>query len=123
MFPHLWLCNATFHMLQVSVNLRISFAFYSILPLLLICARRDKGFSYIKYPSIDHLGQAHPHQHLSKPTETTETICDGSLFLCYILPPLLHLSAFAQTIYLLRLTENEHLQTLFEKVIFIIKVC
>lgn len=77
--------------------------------------RRDTGFSYVKSSGIDNLIQNH-HQHLTKLKETTETICDGSLFLCYILPPLLHLCAFIQTIYLLRITDNEHLQTLFEKV-------
>lgn len=78
--------------------------------------RRDKGFSYVKNHGVDYLSQNH-HQHLtSNFKETTETVCDGSLFLCYVLPPLLHLFAFIQTIYLLRITDNEHLQTLFEKV-------
>ncbi|KAK4018762.1 uncharacterized protein LOC116917802 isoform X1 [Daphnia magna] len=82
---------------------------------LFTCYRRDTGFSYVKSSGIDNLIQNH-HQHLTKLKETTETVCDGSLFLCYILPPLLHLCAFIQTIYLLRITDNEHLQTLFEKV-------
>lgn len=62
--------------------------------------------------------QEHHKQILfESPTDSPEgAICEGSLFLCYILPPLLHLSAFIHTIWLLRLTDNEHLQTLFEKV-------
>ena len=81
-----------------------------------VLRRRDKGFSYVKYPNLDHLSQALQEHGVIQPPETTETVCDGSLFLCYILPPLIHLCAFVQTIYLLRITENEHLQTLFEKV-------
>ncbi|EFX72152.1 hypothetical protein DAPPUDRAFT_111071 [Daphnia pulex] len=81
----------------------------------LLTCYRDKGFSYINIPGVDHVSQ-NVYQHLTKSLDTPEVVCDGSLFLCYILPPLLHLGAFIQTIYLLRITDNEHLQTLFEKV-------
>lgn len=59
---------------------------------------------------------SHTSKRSTNMNAVADTACDGSLFLCYILPALLHLCAFLHTIYLLRLAENEHLQTLFEKV-------
>nr|CAH0106163.1 unnamed protein product [Daphnia galeata] len=102
---------------KIHLFLVTCFLIFGYVMQLFTCYRRDKGFSYIKFPDVDLLSQNF-HQHLgsNKSPETPETVCDGSLFLCYILPPLLHLGAFIQTIYLLRITDNEHLQTLFEKV-------
>lgn len=77
--------------------------------------RRDQGFSYLKHPGVGQHVTVHTKRSIPLLHDSADTVCDGSLFLCYILPALLHLCAFAHTIYLLRLTENEHLQTLFEK--------
>ncbi|XP_046636007.1 uncharacterized protein LOC124314721 isoform X2 [Daphnia pulicaria] len=100
---------------KIHLFLVTCFLIFGYVMQLLTCYRRDKGFSYIKIPGVDHVSQ-NVYQHLTKSPDTPEVMCDGSLFLCYILPPLLHLGAFIQTIYLLRITDNEHLQTLFEKV-------
>jgi len=85
------------------------FLIYGYVMQLFTCYRRDQGFSYIEVP-IDQ------SQLTLIVGNSTETQCKGNSILSYILPSLLHLCAFIHTIYLLRIAESEHLQTLFEKV-------
>ena len=114
-------------MLQVICIIKLILFLYFFFISFHVLYRRDQGFSYMNHRDLDHqLNHReqlhHKHSLTQDPSKSPESpsldgaICDGSLFLCYILPPLLHLSAFIHTIWLLRLTDNEHLQTLFEKV-------
>ncbi|XP_067007570.1 uncharacterized protein GrlHz isoform X3 [Anabrus simplex] len=70
----------------------------------LSCFRRDRGFCYKKQP-----------KHLSF-TDKYEQICYGSLPFTYIIPSVLHLSAYLYAVYLFRCKENEQLQNLMERV-------
>ncbi|XP_068084743.1 uncharacterized protein GrlHz isoform X4 [Anabrus simplex] len=69
----------------------------------LSCFRRDRGFCYKKQP-----------KHLSF-TDKYEQICYGSLPFTYIIPSVLHLSAYLYAVYLFRCKENEQLQNLMER--------
>jgi hypothetical protein len=66
------------------------------------CFRRDRGFDYKNESAVE--------------VKDHEYICYGNITFNYIVPSLLHFSAYVYALYLFRINENEQLQNLMERV-------
>jgi hypothetical protein len=67
-----------------------------------LCFRRDRGFDYKNESTTE--------------VKDREYICYGNIAFTYIVPSLLHFSAYVYALYLFRINENEQLQSLMERV-------
>ncbi|GLH04952.1 uncharacterized protein GBIM_10601 [Gryllus bimaculatus] len=65
------------------------------------CFRRDRGFCYkVSY---------------KVPVDTCQNICYGNVTFSYVVPSVLHFTAYLYAVYLFRIMENEQLQNLMER--------
>jgi len=66
------------------------------------CCRRDRGFDYKNQSNVEVVDH--------------EYICYGNTTFTYVVPSLLHMSAYGYALYLFRIHENEQLKSLMERV-------
>lgn len=67
------------------------------------CFRRDRGFCYQTYPLTLTLIKDH------------KKICYGSILFSYIIPSIIHFSAYLNALYTMRFKETERLESLMER--------
>ncbi|XP_015595027.1 uncharacterized protein LOC107267607 isoform X2 [Cephus cinctus] len=95
---------ANLHTFQVIVFMCIGYVLQYM-----ACFRRDRGFSYKLLPIT--------FEALKNNTKLREyeQICYENAVFSYLIPSVLHLSAYLYTVYLFRIKENEQLQNLMER--------
>lgn len=71
------------------------------------CFRRDRGFCYKLVPLALESSLEH---------ETYKEVCYGNVTLTYVGPSILHFLGFLYALYLFRISDNEQLQNLMERV-------
>ncbi|XP_068621517.1 uncharacterized protein GrlHz [Battus philenor] len=96
------ICFSHFHSAQVAV-----FMFLGYVLQYMACFRRDRGFCYKLVPlaltsSLEY--------------DTYKQICYGNVTLTYVGPSILHFAGFLYALYLFRISDNEQLQNLMERV-------
>ncbi|CAG9784447.1 unnamed protein product [Diatraea saccharalis] len=91
-----------FHSAQVAVFMILGYILQYM-----ACFRRDRGFCYKLVPLA-----------LTSPLEydAYKQVCYGNVTLTYIGPSVLHFLGFAYALYLFRISDNEQLQNLMERV-------
>ncbi|XP_044739781.1 uncharacterized protein LOC123301098 isoform X2 [Chrysoperla carnea] len=73
------------------------------------CFRRDRGFCYTLVPLL-----ATPYENAEE--RAYRQICYGSTGFSYIIPSVLHFSAYLYSLYLFRVSNNEQFQSMMERV-------
>ncbi|KAL4706030.1 hypothetical protein ACJJTC_014252 [Scirpophaga incertulas] len=96
------ICLSHFHSAQVAV-----FMFLGYILQYMACFRRDRGFCYKLVP----LALSSTLEY-----ETYKQVCYGNVTLTYIGPSILHFTGFSYALYLFRISDNEQLQNLMERV-------
>ncbi|XP_073941734.1 gustatory receptor-like Holozoa isoform X2 [Choristoneura fumiferana] len=96
------ICVSHFHSAQVAV-----FMFLGYILQYMACFRRDRGFCYKLVP----LALESPLEY-----ETYKEVCYGNVTLTYVGPSILHFLGFLYALYLFRISDNEQLQNLMERV-------
>ncbi|XP_063529178.1 uncharacterized protein LOC134740585 isoform X1 [Cydia strobilella] len=96
------ICLSHFHSAQVAV-----FMFLGYVLQYMACFRRDRGFCYKLVPLA---------LESSLEYETYKQVCYGNVTLTYIGPSILHFLGFLYALYLFRISDNEQLQNLMERV-------
>ncbi|XP_066581844.1 uncharacterized protein GrlHz isoform X2 [Prorops nasuta] len=95
---------ANMHTFQVTIFMCIGYVLQYM-----VCFRRDRGFCYkvipLEFQMLPNLNKENIY----------EPVCHGSVIFSYLIPSILHLSAYLYTIYLFRIKENEQLQNLMER--------
>ncbi|CAK1603176.1 unnamed protein product [Parnassius mnemosyne] len=96
------ICFSHFHSAQVAV-----FMFLGYILQYMACFRRDRGFCYKLVPlaltsSLEY--------------DAYKQICYGNVAFTYIGPSILHFAGFLYALYLFRISDNEQLQNLMERV-------
>ncbi|XP_064291993.1 uncharacterized protein GrlHz [Plodia interpunctella] len=99
------ICISHFHSAQVAV-----FMFVGYFLQYMACFRRDRGFCYKLVP----LALTSTLEY-----ETYKQVCYGNVTFTYIGPSILHFSGFLYALYLFRVSDNEQLQNLMERVFII----
>ncbi|KAG6454054.1 hypothetical protein O3G_MSEX008480 [Manduca sexta] len=95
-------CYSHFHSAQVAVLMFIGYVLQYM-----ACFRRDRGFCYKLVPlaltsSLEY--------------DTYKEVCYGNVMFTYIGPSILHFVGFLYALYLFRISDNEQLQNLMERV-------
>ncbi|XP_059049793.1 uncharacterized protein LOC131844834 isoform X2 [Achroia grisella] len=96
------ICVSHFHSAQVAV-----YMFLGYILQYMSCFRRDRGFCYKLVP----LALVSPLEY-----ETYKEVCYGNIVFTYIGPSILHFIGFLYALYLFRISDNEQLQNLMERV-------
>ncbi|XP_049867848.1 uncharacterized protein LOC126368028 isoform X2 [Pectinophora gossypiella] len=96
------ICLSHFHSTQVAVFMCLGYILQYM-----ACFRRDRGFCYKLVPlaltsSLEY--------------ETYKEVCYGNVTFTYIGPSILHFVGFLYALYLFRISDNEQLQNLMERV-------
>ncbi|KAL0894756.1 hypothetical protein ABMA27_013288 [Loxostege sticticalis] len=95
-------CFSHFHSAQVAILMFVGYILQYM-----ACFRRDRGFCYKLVPlaltsSLEY--------------ETYKQVCYGNITFTYIGPSILHFMGFLYALYLFRISDNEQLQNLMERV-------
>ncbi|XP_045765196.1 nucleolar protein 10 [Maniola jurtina] len=96
------ICFSHFHSAQVAV-----FMFAGYILQYMACFRRDRGFCYKLVP----LALTSSFEY-----DAYKQVCYGNVAFTYIGPSLLHFAGFLYALYLFRISDNEQLQNLMERV-------
>ncbi|XP_045542672.1 uncharacterized protein LOC123723588 [Papilio machaon] len=96
------ICFSHYHSAQVAVLM-----FFGYILQYMACFRRDRGFCYKLVPLA---------MTSSLEYDTYKQICYGNVTLTYIGPSVLHYIGFLYALYLFRISDNEQLQNLMERV-------
>ncbi|XP_026757092.1 uncharacterized protein LOC113516815 isoform X2 [Galleria mellonella] len=96
------ICVSHFHSVQVAVYMSLGYILQYM-----SCFRRDRGFCYKLVP----LALASPKEY-----NTYKEVCYGNIVFAYIGPSALHFMGFLYALYLFRISDNEQLQNLMERV-------
>ncbi|CAH1644949.1 unnamed protein product, partial [Spodoptera littoralis] len=96
------ICCSHFHSIQVAILMFIGYVLQYM-----ACFRRDRGFCYKLVPlaltsSLEY--------------ENYKQVCYGNVIFTYIGPSILHFVGFLYALYLFRISDNEQLQNLMERV-------
>ncbi|KAG7212659.1 hypothetical protein KM043_012940 [Ampulex compressa] len=95
---------ANFHTFQVTVFMCIGYILQYM-----ACFRRDRGFCYKLMPLELQIVPNISRERMYEPN------CYGNMIFSYLIPSVLHLTAYLYTVYLFRIKENEQLQNLMER--------
>ncbi|XP_013133465.1 PREDICTED: nucleolar protein 10 [Papilio polytes] len=96
------ICFSHYHSAQVAVLMFLGYILQYM-----ACFRRDRGFCYKLVPLA---------MTSSLEYDTYKQICYGNVTLTYIGPSILHFIGFLYALYLFRISDNEQLQNLMERV-------